>query len=89
MRQSAQMDSFAFPVGKQDRGEERGVGGRPGDSSGVCRVAPNRLDRELVPAGADWTVRLNLDHVPIGEAEKSIICDCFWIQITLNQDMSL
>ena len=64
------MDSFALPVGKQDRGEERGVGGRPGNSSGICRVAPNRLDGELVPAGADWTEGLNLDDVPIREAEK-------------------
>ena len=77
MRQSAQMDSFARPVGKQDRGEERGVGGRPGDSSGVCRVAPNRLDGELVSAGADWTEGLNLDHVPIGEAEKVVTLTFF------------
>ena len=77
MRQSAQMDSFALPVGKQDRGEERGVGGWPGDSSGVSRVAPNRLDRELVPAGADWTEGLNLDDVPIGEAEKVVTLTFF------------
>ena len=64
------MNSFSLSVRVKDGGEEGEVGGRSGDLARICRIAPDGFYRKLVAVGADRTVSLDLDDVPIVKTEK-------------------